>query len=386
MDWQDDRLESLLDKFEEREARGEGVKAEDLCHDCPELVSELDRRIERLKAVNRALDITPVDSAQAAEPADESWQVDDGEPLPAGRFRPDRFHAKGGLGEVFLALDTELGRVVALKRMQPQQARLATNHHRFEQEARLTGRLEHPGVVPIYGLGHDSAGHPVYAMRFIRGETLAAAIDEYNRAYAAAGNRTQRVAMQQLLRQFLAVCQTVAYAHSQGIVHRDIKPQNIMLGKFGETLLVDWGLAKSLGADDEDSADTLPALAEAEGKNEETIQGAVKGSPAYMSPEQAEGDLSRIGRWSDVYGLGATLYQVLVGKAPFSGNSHEILDQVRRGAFPAPRTVRPRTPRALEAICLKAMDKAPERRYASAQELADDVVRWLADEPVQAWK
>ena len=174
------------------------------------------------------------------------------------RFRIIRPHARGGLGEVFLALDPELDRQVALKELQSYHAHDPVSQSRFLREARVTGRLEHPGIVPVYGLGRHADGRPYYAMRLIEGETLKQAIERFHGAKGAPHEPGEReLAFRRLLRRFIDACNAVAYAHSRGVVHRDLKPENIMLGRFGETLVVDWGVAKLLAdvADDAD-ADT----------------------------------------------------------------------------------------------------------------------------------
>jgi tRNA A-37 threonylcarbamoyl transferase component Bud32 len=175
---------------------------------------------------------------------------------PAGsRYRVLRPHAKGGLGEVFVAEDTELHREVALKEIQERYAHHGPSRGRFVLEAEVTGRLEHPGVVPVYGLGAYADGRPFYAMRFIRGETLKDAIERFHQTAASGGRQPagfSSLDFRQLLSRFVAVCNAIAYAHSRGVLHRDLKPANIMLGKFGETLVVDWGLAKAVGRRDAD--------------------------------------------------------------------------------------------------------------------------------------
>jgi len=164
------------------------------------------------------------------------------------RFQKRRRHAKGGLGEVFLALDTELNRDVALKEIQDQFADNQRFRARFEFEAQITGGLEHPGIVPVYGLGHTADGRPFYAMRFIRGDSLKEAIRRFHEAEKAPGRDPSQSALElrELLSRFTDVCDAMAYAHSRGVLHRDLKPGNVMLGKYGETLVVDWGLAKSV--------------------------------------------------------------------------------------------------------------------------------------------
>ena len=172
-----------------------------------------------------------------------------GDSTSAGtRFRILRPHAKGGLGEVFVALDTELNRDVALKEIQDQFADDPRYRARFEFEAEVTGGLEHPGIVPVYGLGHTPDGRPFYAMRFIKGNSLKEAIRRFHEAEKQPGRDPGQstLELRELLGRFMDVCDAVAYAHSRGVLHRDLKPGNIMLGKYGETLVVDWGLAKAL--------------------------------------------------------------------------------------------------------------------------------------------
>ncbi len=193
--------------------------------------------------------------------------------------------------------------------------------------------------------------------------------------------RFDSLEFRQLLGRFMAVCQAVAYAHSRGVLHRDIKPANIMLGTFGETLVVDWGLAKVVGG----AAGGAEGSLQPSGVVSSATLGAV-GTPVYMSPEQAAGKVDELGPATDVYSLGATLYDLLTNRAPFEGNVREVLLQVERGSWVASRQVNGAVPAALDAICCKAMALDVEARYGSALELAREVERWLADEPVGAYR
>jgi serine/threonine protein kinase/tetratricopeptide (TPR) repeat protein len=313
-----------------------------------------------------------------------------GAPTSLGlRFRILRPHARGGLGEVFVARDEELHREVALKEIQGQRADDPQSRARFLLEAEITGGLEHPGIVPVYGLGTYADGRPFYAMRFIKGDTLHDAIRQFHRPGAKrAGAGERSVQLRKLLGRFLDVCNAMEYAHSRGVLHRDLKPGNIMLGRYGETLVVDWGLAKPRGA--ADPADSSPEGVFRPGSAGDvtpTLPGGAVGTPEYMAPEQAAGRLEQLGPASDVYSLGATLYCLLTGRAPFRGGDvGAVLRQVQRGDFPRPRAAEPSVPAALEAVCLKAMALRPEDRYASPRALADDVERFLADEPVSAYR
>jgi serine/threonine-protein kinase len=301
------------------------------------------------------------------------------------RFRIIRPHARGGIGEVFVARDQELNRDVALKQIQERHADFPESRSRFVLEAEITGGLEHPGIVPVYGLGYDAAGRPFYAMRFIKGDSLKDAIDAFHRDAPAQEPGERNLALRALLGRFVAVCNAVAYAHSRGILHRDLKPSNIMLGKFGETMVVDWGMAKPVdrAGTDPDERTLRPAAASSSAL---TQAGSALGTPAFMSPEQAAGNTERMGPAADVYSLGATLYCLLTGKPPFGGSDLEALRRrVQQGDFPRPRAVVPDIPRPLEAICVQAMALSPDNRYPSPRALADDVEHWLADEPVSAW-
>ncbi len=307
----------------------------------------------------------------------------------AERYRILRPHAKGGLGQVSVALDQELHREVALKEIQNQYADNLENRARFLVEAEITGGLEHPGIVPVYGLGQYADGRPYYAMRFIRGDNLKEAVKRFHQAESGQRDPGKRmVAFRQLLGRFLDVCNAMAYAHARGVLHRDLKPGNIMLGQYGETLVVDWGLAKLVSQ--KETATTVqerPMSLSSSSNSTETKAGSALGTPQFMSPEQAAGRLDLLGPFSDVYSLGATLYYLLTDKAPFEDSDvGTVLQKVGRGEFPMPRQANASVPAPLEAVCLKAMALKPEDRYASPRALADDIEHWLADEPVNAWK
>ena len=305
------------------------------------------------------------------------------------RFRIVRPHARGGLGEVFVAQDQELHREVAVKQIQMRHADEPESRIRFVQEAEITGGLEHPGIVPVYGLGSYADGRPYYAMRFIRGDSLKDAIEHF---HSAAGKRLspaeRSLELRSLLGRVIDVCDAIEYAHSRGVLHRDLKPGNIMLGKYGETLVVDWGLAKSV--DRPDIAERLGESAlrpSTMSGTAPTQMGSAVGTPQFMSPEQAAGRLDQLGPSSDVYSLGATLYCVLTGRAAFEDSDLGLtLRKVERGEFPRPREINKELSPPLEAICLKAMSLIQADRYPTPRALADDLEHWLADEPVAAYR
>ncbi|MEM8944461.1 MAG: WD40 repeat domain-containing serine/threonine protein kinase [Planctomycetota bacterium] len=305
----------------------------------------------------------------------------------SNRFRVLHTHAKGGIGQVSVAVDKELSREVALKELQARFADDQNTRARFVLEAEVTGGLEHPGVVPVYGLGHYADGRPFYAMRFVRGDSMQDAVARFHQEYADSSQPGFDLELRKLLQRFISVCNAIEYAHSRGVLHRDLKPGNIMMGNYGETLVVDWGLAK---VGNEPSHHTAPAdeskLYPASVSDSAPTQlGSTVGTPQYMSPEQAAGRVDELRGSSDVYSLGATLYHILTGRPPFEGSDvGVVLAAVQAGIYPSPRSINPRVSKPLEAICSKAMELEPADRYLSARALAEDVERTLADESIEA--
>ncbi len=303
----------------------------------------------------------------------------------SGRFRLLKPHDEGGLGKVWLAYDDELQREVALKEIREKYADDSVSRFRFTTEVLVTSGLEHPGIVPVYGFSHYQDGRPYYTMRFVKGVSFRDAIrafhDEWSRRPAGA----QKIEMQRLLGHFLDVCNTIDYAHQRGVLHRDIKPSNIMLGDYGETLVLDWGLAKRIGEPDPRAKQLMPSTMKGNDKSFATKIGHALGSPAYMSPEQARGEHDQLGPPADIYSLGATLYTILTNRAPIEGDATEqVLATVIDGQIPRPRSVHSNIAVTLESICLKAMAPEPDRRYRTARELATDIERYLADQPVSS--
>ncbi len=325
---------------------------------------------------------TRVNASSSESPRHASRQED------TIRFRVKHMHAKGGIGQVSVALDNELSREVALKELQTRFADDQDARARFVLEAEVTGGLEHPGVVPVYGLGHYADGRPFYAMRFVRGDSMEDATRRFHQQFAKEPTDDGfDLELRKLLQRFIDVCNAMEYAHSRGVLHRDLKPGNIMLGNYGETLVVDWGLAK-VGAETSKHATPIDesALYPASASDSAPTQlGSTVGTPHYMSPEQATGRIDELDSTSDVYSLGATLYHMLTGQPPYNGSDiGVVLAAVQTGIFPPPRTINPRITKPLEAICLKAMAHQPADRYQSAQALAEDIQRCLADESIQA--
>ncbi len=303
-------------------------------------------------------------------------------------FHIVRPHAQGGLGQISVAHDGRVMREVALKQIQPLHADNPILRKRFLYEARITGQLEHPSIVPVYSMGDDEEGRPYYIMRFVHGRTLDDIITEYTASPHA-------IVFRELLRRFIAVCQAVAYAHSRGVIHRDLKPSNIMLGDYGETLVLDWGLAKDI------KNRTDPALFASEGPgkrdlgksgplppggHELTMQGQVIGTPAYMAPEQAAGRTDLHGPVTDIFALGGILYKILTGRSPAPARGATNGDaELRSLTFvqsPPPSKVNPAVDPDLEAICLRGMAAEPAARYPRALELAEAIQRWLDLHPL----
>lgn len=387
--------------------------------------------------------------------------------------------ARGGMGKIWRALDLRIRREVAFKELLPNALKNAVVVERFLKEAQVTGQLEHPGVVPIYDLGRQANGTPYYSMKLVRGSTFKKSIETYHALPKDSSAR--RLGFVKLLQQFIAICNTMGYAHERGVLHRDLKPLNIMVGDFGETLVLDWGLARLMndpdnspmgdgpieGMDDEDDATTaidprdagtidgaagrprsasddqtivgddpppaatpLPAEQTSSGSTSgaaksgatqseatqgggttggtqagatssrrasvvtdyasagsRTVMGSVMGTPAYMPAEQAVGNLNELDARSDIYSLGAILYEILTNTAPIAKDKlPAMLKAVVEGKITPPLRVDPTVPKALDAVCMKALSKDKANRYQSALDLAREVEAYLADEPVTAYR
>ena len=270
------------------------------------------------------------------------------------RYRLTQLHAQGGLGRVWRAHDTDLNREVALKEIQPRVSGDGNVGRRFLKEAQITGQLAHPGIVPVYELARrPEDNQPFYTMQFVSGKTLRQVIAECHGG--SKGRLPKPVELRRLLQAFISICQTLAYAHSRGVIHRDLKPENIVLGAFGEVLVLDWGLARMVDRADEDENDVVPAVnVSQEAEPEATRMGQCMGTPAYMAPEQAEGRLDLIDNRTDIYGLGAILFEIIAGSAPHHGPTvMQLLYQVAEGPTPRLRAVVPSAPPALDAICAR---------------------------------
>lgn len=294
-------------------------------------------------------------------------------PARLDRLKLRELQSTGGIGRVWLAHDHVLGRDVALKELRPDRGNSHATRERFFREAQLTAQLSHPGTVPVYEY-NEGDDEPFYTMKFVSGRTLAEVIEEYHDRRRR--GETGLADLVPLLQKFTAVCQTIAYAHSQRIVHRDVKGENVVVGEFGEVIVLDWGLAKRI---DPSRESTVTGLETDSTDSQVTMQGERLGTPVFMAPEQARGDIEAIDERTDVYQLAALLYEMLTGRPPFAGESvHQVLHAVE---FQPPRSIvdeNPDAPTELQSICLRGLSKKPADRQASAAEIGEGVERWIA--------
>ncbi len=288
--------------------------------------------------------------------------------------------ARGGMGVIYTVYDQDLRRTTAMKVPSPQILHQEPKVSSFIEESRVTAQLEHPNIVPIHEIGViEDSSLPYYTMKLVDGEPLKDVIRMIAREDP---DYVRHYTRHRLLDIFLKVCNAVAYAHSHGVIHRDIKPENIMVGKFGEVLLMDWGLAKYVDAEDNTAFEEVQDTSQiVEHNPSRTEDGVIKGSLAYIAPEQVLGNPSEIDKKTDIFLLGGTLYQIFTHSPPYEGeNMMDILQRAERCEYevPSKRNPRAQIPKALERIILHAMAPAKNKRYASCQDLIDDIEAFLA--------
>jgi serine/threonine protein kinase len=294
----------------------------------------------------------------------------------------------GGQGYVWEAIDTELNRRVALKNIVPSLSSDPLHQELLIDEARKTGKLGHPGVPPVFDIGKDADGKPFFTMQLISGGKLSETYD--NLKYESISRSDFVNQIRPLLRHLIAACNTVEFAFDkEAVIHRDLKPANIMVNRYGETVVMDWGMGKIISDssqinDDASSVLFIP-ITQGSSSEERTSVGTIKGTAAFMSPEQARAENDKLDHRTDVYGLGAILYWILTGQAPHK-RTRDALPDIQKNRFPTPSQARPSLsiPPEIEAICLKAMASEPEDRYQKAGQMAADLENFIAGEPVVA--
>ncbi|MEM7601402.1 MAG: serine/threonine-protein kinase, partial [Verrucomicrobiota bacterium] len=353
----------------------------------------------------RTISLDSPSSSQSADPESSAARpaANPDSPVP---FIFGQHIARGGMGAILEADDCKFGRKIAVKVMLSEADSDDEQRSRFVQEAAVLGRLEHPNIVPVHDLGRDSNGDLYYTMKLVKGQTLQAILDSLRLRDAEA---IIHYPLDQLLDIFRKVCDAIAFAHSEKIIHRDLKPENIMVGEFGEVLVMDWGLSKILGADRDATKDntdhSVPDVSDDESSSEEellaTLEGSILGTPRYMSPEQATGDVAAMDTYSDIYALGGILYAVLTLNPPVNGDSlYEVLSKVEQGTIPPPiiyETDRDnrmketstnrglkalphlpngRIPASLSAVALKALSLKKTERYENVIALGTEIESW----------
>jgi WD40 repeat protein len=342
----DTHIDELLSLHEAAQASGRPLSPEELCRDCPDLLDDVKRRLANLRVMDSLL-------ASGQDRTDSGSMPEGAAPPSIAGYEVLGELGRGGMGVVYQVWQEQLGRMAALKMISAVGRASPEEQRRFRIGAEATARMQHPNIVQVFEIGEHN-GQPYLVLEFVDGDSLA-------RRLAGTPLDPRRAA--ELVE---TLAGAIHYSHGRGVVHRDLTPSNVLLTADGTPKITDFGLAKLLT-----------------GGAERTVSGAVLGTPSYMAPEQAAGKVSAISPATDVYALGAILYELLVGRAPFRADTTlETLRQVVWEEPVSPRRLQPHVPRDLETICLKCLEKEPARRYASAQALAEDLGRFQNGEPI----
>ena len=366
-----DRIDELLDRWEAARDRGIEVSAEVLCANFPDLLPQVSAKLELLqrteKRLQRRVDGTSDPLIGSSSTLEVAWGC-----------RLIRLLAEGGLGRVYLAKDLQIERLLAVKFLRPERRSDPEQRERFLVEAKLTGALAHPSIVPILGIGRTEDDLPFYVMPLIEGRTLAEAIDAFHQRFAEDAAYVSTREFHELLRSFITLCRAIAFAHGRHVLHRDVKPQNVILGRFDETIVLDWGLATLL----QPAGDVMSSTIEERKLLQTTLRlrrkiSAKEGTLPYMSPELHLG-IEELSPAADVYALGVTLFRLLTGRLPIeTADRQELVRRIMSGDHPTAGELRRGCPEALSRIAARAMESSPSRRTAGANEVADAIEEWL---------
>jgi eukaryotic-like serine/threonine-protein kinase len=307
-----------------------------------------------------------------------------------GRYKIKGEKYRGAIGKILIGLDSYIGREVAIKELLPSAVSSSNSsgvdgdqnlpavdsaNVRFLREARLAGQLQHPSIIPIYEIGKRKDGTIYYTMRHVKGKNFSDTIMEAKTVHGRL----------KLIPHFLDLCNAISYAHSQGVVHRDIKPDNIMIGEFGETVVLDWGLAKMSSGEDLGGQKIAEEIRKLTQGGAHTIAGQAMGTPVYMPPEQAKGEIFNIDHQSDIYSLGAVLYELLVGSPLWSGNIYDILHKVVHEQPALILKEQPAAPNKLAKIAHKALSKIKNQRYESVSEMVSEIESYMAGDKISGF-
>ncbi len=354
------------------------------CVECSNLLETLEPdqwlNTAKLKQLDIQFDLTETQVWHTETLSDSEIRHPPGTPQQLNeRWHLERLLARGGIGEVWIALDRVLGKQVVVKKLRQETANLPAVQRRFLHEARITAQLSHPGTVPVIELV-DAGADSYYVMSLIQGDTFRKSIEKFHTKIKT-NNRPINGELFTLLQTWIYVANTIGYAHSQGVLHRDIKSENIIVGNFGQVTVIDWGLAKRINDPNPDRVENRDAPRGIVESAVQTQPGAKIGTPSFMAPEQAAGSDPLDSELIDVYGLAALLYELLTGRPPFTGkNISEVLRAVQFDSVVPPRSIEPRLPIGICDICLKGLAKNPADRYSSAIRFANEVNEWTNQE------